>query len=235
MKKYIVLSVSLVVAGAQAGVVLSNPASAPTENIALSQLDSSGAAIVQARNLASDMSQWRAITQTFYWTTDDAFDGIGLHMGAGNDALWTSGKSQTHQLVIQTLNANVPTQTVLNVEFLLSDDKVADGQWLYIDTDNVNLINGQLYGLSLAPVETAVNGGLRTYWNTASANAHAGIARQYAPNATTLYVPKEDTYATGGGVNDYTLYMQSIPEPGTIGLVGLCSAGLLFIRRVFMV
>jgi len=234
--KYLALSTLLVGAGAQAAVILSNPASVPISNVVIEQSNSSGSSIVQARNRASNLSDWRAITQTFFWNGSDDFDGVGLHMGTGNNSYWSSTSTQTYQFVIQELAADLtPTNTVLNATFALTGDKVADGQWLFIDTDNVALVDGGRYGFSLAPAETAVNGGLRTFWNTADTDAYAsGVARQYAPN-TTGAMPKSDKYNIGGGVNDYTFYMQSIPEPASICLIGLVSSGILFIRRVFMV
>ncbi|MEA2068364.1 MAG: hypothetical protein U9P12_04110, partial [Verrucomicrobiota bacterium] len=147
-------------------------------------------------------------------------DGIGLYMSGGNNSYWTTTSTQTYQFVVQALDSNVPTQTVLNATFQLSGDKVADGQWLYIDTDNVALQNGQWYGFSLGPVETAVNGVLRTFWNTASGDVYVGLARQYAPNSSTFFVPKEDTYTTGGSPQgDYTFYMLREPPPIIISIV----------------
>ena len=88
MKKIIVLSALSAVVSANAAVTLSNPALAPTNNVAVSQLDSTGDYNVQARNLTSDMSQWRVITETFDWTVGEDFDGIGLYMGVGLVRPW---------------------------------------------------------------------------------------------------------------------------------------------------
>ena len=231
--KYLALSTLLAGTGAQAGVILSNPASVPGSNIAVSQLVTTGSQNIQARQRGPGATgDWRAITETFQWTTSDAFDGIGLHMGTGNDALWT-GASQTYQFVIQAITtdaANTPTQTVYNASFTLADANVADSTWLFIDTDDLALQNGVWYGFSLAPQEGATDAGLRTYWDTGSGDLYAGRARQYDP-ASGGGIPKTDGYGAGGGVNDYTFYMQSIPEPGTIGLVGLSAMGALFARR----
>lgn len=228
MKKIIILSV-LFAMGVRAEVIISNSAGVSMGNVTLSQSDYSGSSIVQARNRASNLSDWRAITQTFIWNSNDQFDGIGLYMGAGNDTYWTEGKSQTYVLVIQKLESNLPVSTVLNAELLLTDDKVSDNQWIYFDTENVALENGQLYGFSLCPAETSVNSGLRTFWATGSDGLFEGIARQYAPNETGD-IPKSDSYSSGGGVNDYALYMQTVPEPATAGLV-LVSSGLLMLLR----
>lgn len=190
----------------QAQVTLSNPETAPTNNVAVSQLDSTGDSNVQARNLLSDLSQWRVITETFYWTSADDFDGIGLLMGDGNDAYWTDTSTQTYHLVIQELTTgNIPTTTVLNVEFELTGDKVADGQWLYIDTPDADLKAGLLYGFSLGPAEDDVDGSLRTYWDTATSVPFPGLARQYTPG--TGGIPKTDDYFSGASVPDYTFYM----------------------------
>ena len=128
-------------------------------------------------------------------------------MGAGNDALWSSTSTQAYQFVIQAVDTNnVPTSTVLNTQFYLTGDKVADGQWLYIDTPDVQLQNGQVYGFSLAPPAGATDSGLRTYWDTASSDVFAGLARQYDP-ASGGGIPKTDSYAAGGGVPDFTFYL----------------------------
>lgn len=210
MKKTIILCL-LSVMYAQAGVVISNPAGVPAENVVISQPDHSGSSVVQARNRASNLSDWRAITQTFYWNTDAQFDGIGFYMGAGNDLYWTEGASQTYVLVIQKLSANEPESTVLTAEFQLTADKVTDNQWIYFDTENVALENGQLYGLSLCPEEYSVNSVLRTFWATGSEGFMLeGIARQYAPNMPDA-IPKSDSYSLGGGINGYAFYMQSVP------------------------
>jgi len=169
------------------------------------------------------LSDWRAITQTFQWTATNAFDGIGLYMDGGNNSYWSTTSTQTFRFVIQALDSSIPTQTVLNATFVLTGDKVADGQWLYIDTDNVALQNGQWYGFSLCPAKTAVNGGLRTFWDTAPGDAYAGRSRQYAPkNGSTLFIPKTDSYSTGGSPQgDYTFYMlHEPPPPMVIRIVG---------------
>jgi hypothetical protein len=195
-----------VCAGIQAQVTLSNPTAAATNHVAVSQLDSTGDSNVQTRNLLSDLSQWRVITETFYWTSAEDFDGIGLYLGEGNDAYWTETSTQTYHLVIQELAAgNVPTTTVLSVEFELTGDKVGDGQWLYIDTPDADLKAGLLYGFSLGPAEGDVNGSLRTYWDTATSVPFPGLARQYTPG--TGGIPKTDDYSAGTSVPDYTFYM----------------------------
>ena len=213
MKKWILLNLLLAVS-AHAAVELSNPTEVPTNHVVVSQLDSTGTAPIQARNRISDLSDWRAITQTFQWTVTNAFDGIGLFMNGGNNSYWSNTSSQSYQLVIQALDSNVPTQTVLNATFPLTGNKVADGQWLYIDTDNVQLQNGQWYGFSLCPAQADVNGVLRTFWDTAPSDAYAGLPRQYGPNGSSLFIPKEDIYTTGGGPQgDYTFYMLHEPPP----------------------
>lgn len=209
MKKsgWIVFCAVLICAGVQAEVLLSNPASVPADNVALSQLQSGGT-IVQARNLASDLSNWRAITQTFFWNSLEDFEGIGLYMDTGNESYWTGSSIQAYTFIIQELDdSTLPIETVFEVEFELTGDKVADGQWLYIDTDSVALEFGKRYGFTLAPAETAVSGALRTFWGTATGDAYAvGLARQYAP-ASSGALPKSDTYTQGGSVNDYAFYM----------------------------
>jgi len=200
--------------------VLSNPGSVPDFNVVVSQLDSSGDVNVQARQRGPGATgDWRSITETFEWTTTNEFDGIGLFMGAGNDALWSSTSTQTYQFVIQAVDSNnVPTSTVLNSSFYLTGDNVADGQWLYIDTPDVQLQNGQVYGFSLAPPAGATDSGLRTYWDTASGDAYAGLARQYDP-ASGGGIPKTDSYAAGGGGSDYTFYLLQVAganDPATI-------------------
>lgn len=215
MKKIIVLAILFTCAGARAGVTLSNPAAVPTNNVAISQLDSSGSQNIQARQRGPGATDdWRAITSTFKWTSPEDFDGIGFFLGEGNDALWTAGSTQTYQFVIQAVEAtgdNLPTETLLDATFELTGDKVADGQWLYIDTDNVSLQAGQWYGFSLAPQEGATDSTLRTYWDAANGDVYAGRARTYDP-ATGGGIPKTDGYAAGGGVNDYTLYMLHTPS-----------------------
>ena len=216
MGKQIVLGM-LLAASANAAVELSNPATVSTNHVAVSQLDTSGTVHVQARNRLSALSDWRAITQTFQWTVTNAFDGIGLYMNGGNNSYWTTTSTQTYQFVVQALDSNIPTQTVLNATFQLPGDKVADGQWLYIDTDNVALQNGQWYGFSLCPAQTDVNGVLRTFWDTASGDVYAGLARQYIP--VSGGIPKADSYSAGGGVPDYAFYMLYASPPPVISIV----------------
>jgi len=215
MKKIIALGVLFAVASANAAVTLSNPASVPSENVAISQLDNTGPGDIQARQRGPGATDdWRAITSTFKWTSPDEFDGIGLFMGSGNDALWAGGSTQTYQFVIQAVDSdasNTPTQTLLNATFELTDDKVADGTWLFIDTDDLALQVGQWYGFSLSPQEGATDSTLRTFWDTASGDVYAGRARTYDP-ATGGGIPKTDGYGEGSGVSDFTFYMLHTPS-----------------------
>ena len=233
--KYLVLGALFVGASAQASVILSNPASIPGSNVAIEQSDHSGAANQIRNRGATDI---RFITETFVWNTDDAFDGIGFYLDGGNNSYWTAGDSQNYTFAIQELNDGLglpPTQTMYNETFSLAGSYVADGQWLYLDTDNVALQNGSTYGfaLSAASTDTAL---LRTFVTTASSDAYsAGLARITGDDWGETGALKTAAYNTGSGVNDHTFYMQSIPEPATIGLLGLCATGMLFVRRVFMV
>ena len=234
MKKYIIAcSVLSAVAVAQAGVILSNPASVPTSNVAIEQSDHTGATMQIRNRGATDI---RFITQTFVWNTDDAFDGIGLYLDGGSDGYWTAGDSQTYTFAIQALGTGwAITDTVYQVDFTLTGDKVADGQWLYLDTDNVALQNNTTYGfaLSAASNDTAL---LRTFVMTGTGDTYLpGLARITGDDWGEPGAVKTLPYGTGAGVNDYTFYMQSIPEPATFGLIGLSALGALFARRFFRI
>jgi len=232
--KYLVLGALFVGASAQASVILSNPASVPGSNVAIEQSDHSGPANQIRNRGATDI---RFITETFVWNTDDAFDGIGFYLDGGNNSYWTSGDSQNYTFVIQKLDDGLgspPTETMYNETFSLTGSYVADGQWLYLDTDNVTLQNGSTYGFALSAA-TSDTSELRTFVTTASSDAYAaGLARITGDDWGETGALKTAAYNTGSGVNDHTFYVQSIPEPTTIGLFGLTSAGILLIRRVLM-
>ena len=232
MKKYIVWSVLFAVAcGARANVVLSNPGSVPAENVPVSQLNSAGSN-QQARNRFGNLSDWRGISQTFQWNSPDNLDGIGLHFAnQQGDFAWSSTSTQTYVLAVQAVGAgNIPGATVAQVEFELTGDKVAANQWLYMDIDDLGLSSGGWYGFTLCPASTAVNGALRTFWDMAdSGDYYGGRGSQWNPTVSGL--PKTDAYGSQG---DFTFYMQSIPEPGTIGLVACCAMAALFTRRLMM-
>jgi len=193
-----------------AAVTLSNPSSPPTSEVAILQTNNLGSGI-QARNRASNSSDWRAITQTFTWNSEKDIAGLGLYMHSSQTA-WSA--DQNYVLVIQALNGNSPTLDVAEIEFSLTSSYVGPSQWLYIDFDDIELQNGATYGFSFCPPASAVNGSLRTVWNVANADVLTGISRQYSPNPNGI--PKTDSYSSGGGVNDYTLYMTTKPDPITL-------------------
>lgn len=171
---------------------------------AVLQGNSAGGAI-QSRNFYANLSSWRGITQTFQWNTEDYFDGLGLYF-SGDQPEWTS--DQQYVLVVQEIvpSTGMPTATVFEVEFSLSHELVASNQWLYIDINDQDLIDGQWYGFTLCPASNSVNGTQRVYWATAeSGNLYSGRGAQFDPSVSGL--PKTDAY--GSASTDLTFYLKA--------------------------
>jgi len=199
-------------------VVLSNPSDVPAGNVAVSQLNSAGSN-QQARNRMGDLSDWRGISQTFQWTTTNKLDAVGLHLASQQaDFAWASTTTQTYVLVVQeVLEGNVPGATIAQIKFDLTDDKVAANQWLQIDLANdLALAEHQWYGLTLCPASNAVNGALRTFWDTADSESYyGGRGAQWDPTVSGL--PKTDAYGTAN--TDFAFYLLNVAgetTPATI-------------------
>jgi len=193
-----------------AAVTLSNPASIPTEYVAIVQSNTMGPAM-QARNRASNSSDWRMITQEFQWNSWKKLDGIGLYFSSSQPA-WSA--DQDYSLIIQAINVatHMPTSNVAQIRFSLPSGNVGASQWLYIDFDDLGLDNGQWYGFTFCPPADAVDGALRTYWATSNGDIFPGRATQDNPQSSGL--PKTTVYNNNSF--DYAMYMLEEPDDLTL-------------------
>jgi hypothetical protein len=201
---------------APVGVVLSSPDTLPAGHVPVFQTNTAwnGGTGIQTRNRFADLSDWRGISQTFQWSGTDALDGIGLRFAA-DQVNWA--EPQQYSLVLQQLDGAMPTSTIFHVEFMLGTNYVAANRWLYIDFEDVSLIDGQWYGFTLCPSPGGVSGAQRAYWAAADDGTHCtGRGAQWNPNASGL--PKEDGYGSAG--TDLTFYLHSVSAPSPWIFVG---------------
>ena len=115
-------------------------------NTVISQTNANGTQL-QIRNTSA--TDRRSASQTFVWTTDDALDGIGFYLGS-YQSFWNPKR---FQLSIQAINAaGTVLSTAAYIEFTIDPAIVLPNSWMYFDISELNLVNGQSYGLAFGPV-----------------------------------------------------------------------------------
>jgi len=230
MKKNIYAVACLLVAmRVQAGVILSNPSSVPTEHITISQLTHDGVNL-QSRHktLTTD---WKGIGQAFTWNTSDALDGVGMYIEAA-----TFSTDQQHWFILSQLNGNggPVTNTQYQQEFTMSTANVGAEQWIYFDIDDQAMVDGGYYAITVIATEAAVSGGNIISWACSGDNSYytGGEANQI--DAFVRGVPPSSSHDFATSANrDTVFYLQTIPEPTTLGLLSLSMCGILGFRRIF--
>lgn len=165
-----------------AALVVTNLTSVPVNNVLLDQPSSAGNS-TQSRYLNS--TSWRGIQQTFVWNSDEKLEGIGIRVDEDQDDIDPFTTDQEHVLYIQSVNGTAASTTVYTATFTLTDALVNEGEYVYLDIDDLALSNGAGYGFSICPVTNAIDGDQRIYWSrSADDDAYSsGVAAQFDPSA----------------------------------------------------
>lgn len=212
-----------------AALLVSNTSSVPTENVTINQALFNGGS-TQSRNRKGDLSDWRGIQQTFVWNSNNKLDGIGIRVDADQGSFDPFNDAQQHVLYIQSVNGlSADTNPIYTATFTLSASQVRTNEYIYLDLDDVTLVNGYEYGFSLCPVASAADS-QRIYWSrSADDSAYIdGEAAQFNPNNDGL---PDSTY--GDQNQDLTFYMTQVPEPTSLAVLSVASLAIVFVRKIF--
>lgn len=212
---------------AGADVILSNPTSVPTENVAISQLIHDGVNL-QSRHTTS--LDWKGIGQAFTWNTADALDGVGMYIESA-----TFSSDQQHWFILSQLSSNggPVTNTVYQQEFTLTTGAVGAEKWVYFDIDDQAMVNGGYYAVTVVASEAAIVSGQRIYWACSADDAYytGGEANQIDPIVRGLPPSSSHDFATSAN-KDTVFYMQSIPEASTVSLFVISMCSVIGLRRM---
>ena len=221
MKKHMFVASGLLVAmSAQSALIVSQLDNVPANDVTLSQTNIVTGSHISARERSA--GDLRGVGQSFTWNSALALDSVGFLAYSGQPA-WTD---QDYVFKIHELNSSGSVQsTVYQTEFLLAAGDVFKRKWTNLDIDNQNLVNGTVYGFILAP-KTGIYQNQILYIANNTGNPYAaGVATQSGLGSDLT------TYGSTSS-NDLGFYLQTIPEPATMGLLVTAMIGILGIRRM---
>ena len=223
MKKYMYIACGLLIAmSAQSALIVSRLDNVPGSDVTISQEVAEAGKNISARERS--LGDLRGAGQSFTWNSTLALDSIGFLVYSGQPA-WTD---QDYVLKLHELNSSGTVQsTVYTANFTLAVGDVLKNKWVNLDIDNQILTSGTVYGFVLAPKTGVYNGNILYIANN-TANPYAGGRATQSALGTDL-----TTYGSTS-LNDLGFYMQTIPEPATMGLLVSAMVGILGIRRLAM-
>lgn len=224
MKKRIEMRTTILLAGvvlalgnvADASLVLSYGSSVPTGNVMASYAPGGSLNGLGWRNLATGS---RELGQSFQATADTLLDSFSLKAGGG--VLYNASEAAFVLTVYESasktaIGSAISAQSGI---YFHRDETLVSGDWITFDIDNVNMTSGNYYTCMLA-------------WDDPGM---AEKAQTFAVSVNNGYAAPLWTAVDGAAYSEYTnvdipFVAQTIPEPASLGLIGI-SCGLIIAGR----
>ncbi|MGZ0707714.1 hypothetical protein ACWPKO_05210 [Coraliomargarita sp. W4R53] len=215
-----------------------NLASAPTENVVISQTAFAGDTQTRVNNSQAD---YKGGSQTFLWNSTQALGSIGFRLSESQGMVDPFTESQQYRIYINEVTDVVPavvTSLVGSFDFTIEAADVKAEEYIVFDFGiaGVNLTNGGRYGFTIVPAQMPDGGSStrtqRLFFSTSANNTaySDGVGAQPVFPSTPFPADTPSGGAYGSLGWDMTFVATAIPEPSSyaiiIGVMAMTVCGL---------